>query len=95
MLHAEVVLGRGEFTLDAAVRMVPGETVAVLGCNGSGKSTLLAAVAGLLRPDRGRIVLGDRVFTDTTAGVVLPPYQRRIGLLAQQPLLFPHLISAG
>lgn len=44
-----------------------------------------------LRPDRGRIALGDRVLTDTAAGVVLPPHQRRIGLLAQHPLLFPHL----
>src|ERR671928_1127931 len=91
MLHAEVVVRRGDFTLDVAVHVAPGEVVAVLGRNGSGKSTLLSAVAGLLRPDRGRIVLGGRVLTDTAAGVVLPPHQRRIGLLAQQPLLFPHL----
>lgn len=91
MLHAEVVVRRGEFTLDVAVHVAPGEVVAVLGRNGSGKSTLLSAVAGLLRPDRGCVVLGDRVLTDTAAGVVLPPHQRRIGLLAQQPLLFPHL----
>jgi molybdate transport system ATP-binding protein len=91
VLDAEVVVRRGEFTLDAAVRVAPGEVVAVLGRNGSGKSTLLSAVAGLVRPDRGRIVLGERVLTDTTAGVVLAPHQRRIGLLAQQPLLFPHL----
>jgi molybdate transport system ATP-binding protein len=91
VLHAEVVVQRGEFTLDVAVHVAPGETVAVLGRNGSGKSTLLAVVAGLLRPDRGRVVLGNRVLTDIAAGVVLPPYQRRIGLLAQQPLLFPHL----
>ncbi|MCA1821435.1 MAG: ABC transporter ATP-binding protein [Pseudonocardia sp.] len=91
MLHAEVVVRRGEFTLDVAVHVAPGEVVAVLGRNGSGKSTLLSAVAGLLRPDRGRVVLGGRVLTDTAAGVVLPPHRRRIGLLAQQPLLFPHL----
>ncbi len=91
MLHAEVVVQRGEFTLDVAVHVAPGEVVAVLGRNGSGKSTLLNAVAGLLRPDRGRIALGDRVLTDTATGMVLPPHQRRIGLLAQQPLLFPHL----
>ncbi|HJT04278.1 MAG TPA: ABC transporter ATP-binding protein [Pseudonocardiaceae bacterium] len=91
VLHAEVVVRRGEFTLDVAVQVAPGEVVAILGRNGSGKSTLLSAVAGLLRPDRGRVVLGGRVLTDTSAGVVLPPYQRRIGLLAQEPLLFPHL----
>ena len=57
MLHAEVVVRRGEFTLDVAVHVAPGEVVAVLGRNGSGKSTLLSAVAGLLRPDRGRVAL--------------------------------------
>jgi len=91
VLDAEVVVRRGEFTLDAAVQVAPGEVVAVLGRNGSGKSTLLSAVAGLVRPDRGRVVLGDRVLTDTATGMLLPPHQRRIGLLAQQPLLFPHL----
>jgi molybdate transport system ATP-binding protein len=91
VLDAEVVVRRGEFTLDAAVQVAPGEVVAVLGRNGSGKSTLLSAVAGLVRPDRGRVVLGDRILTDTATGMLLPPHQRRIGLLAQQPLLFPHL----
>lgn len=90
-LHAELAVRRGEFALEVAVDVAPGEVIAVLGRNGSGKSTLLAAIAGLLRPDTGRIVLGDRVLTDMGAGVLLPPYQRRIGLLAQQPLLFPHL----
>ncbi|MGH3694783.1 MAG: sulfate/molybdate ABC transporter ATP-binding protein [Pseudonocardiaceae bacterium] len=90
-LHAEVAVRRGEFALEATVQVSPGEVVAVLGRNGSGKSTLLAALAGLLRPDNGRIVLGERVLTDTAAGVALPPHRRRIGLLAQQPLLFPHL----
>ncbi|HKR49782.1 MAG TPA: ATP-binding cassette domain-containing protein, partial [Pseudonocardiaceae bacterium] len=90
-LDLEVVVRRGDFDLDAAVRMEPSEVVAVLGRNGSGKSTLLAAVAGHLRPDTGRIVLDGRVLTDTTSGVQLPPHRRRIGLLAQEPLLFPHL----
>jgi molybdate transport system ATP-binding protein len=90
-LHAEVVVRRGEFVLEATVDVAPGEVVALLGRNGSGKSTLLAAVAGLLRPDTGRITLEGRVLTDIAAGVMVPPHRRRIGLLAQQPLLFPHL----
>jgi molybdate transport system ATP-binding protein len=90
-LHVEVAVRRGDFALDATVQVGPGEVVAVLGGNGSGKSTLLAAVAGQLHPDTGRIVLDGRVLTDTAAGVQLPAHRRRIGLLAQEPLLFPHL----
>ncbi|HEY2765076.1 MAG TPA: ATP-binding cassette domain-containing protein [Pseudonocardiaceae bacterium] len=75
------------------MRVGRGEVLAVLGRNGSGKSTLLGSIAGLLRPDGGRIVLEDRVLTDPDAGVLVPPHQRRIGLLAQQPLLFPHLTA--
>ena len=90
-LDIEVAVRRGDFALDATMQVGPGEVVAVLGRNGSGKSTLLAAVAGHLRPDTGRIVLDGRVLTDTAAGVQLAPHRRRVGLLAQEPLLFPHL----
>ncbi|HEU0087250.1 MAG TPA: ATP-binding cassette domain-containing protein [Pseudonocardiaceae bacterium] len=90
-LHAEVAVHYGGFDLDVSVQVAPGEVLAVLGRNGSGKSTLLAAIAGLLRPDAGRITLQARMLTDTAARVQVPPHRRRIGLLAQQPLLFPHL----
>jgi molybdate transport system ATP-binding protein len=90
-LDVEVAVRRGDFALTSTMQVGPGEVIAMLGGNGSGKSTLLAAIAGLLRPDTGRIVLDGRVLTDTAAGVQLPPHRRRIGLLAQEPLLFPHL----
>jgi molybdate transport system ATP-binding protein len=90
-LTIEIAVRRGDFALDATMQVGPGEVVALLGRNGSGKSTLLAAIAGLLRPDAGRIVLGGRVLTDTATRVQVPPHRRRIGLLAQEPLLFPHL----
>lgn len=76
------------FTVDV------GETVALLGPNGAGKSTVLSVVAGLLRPDRGRVVLGSRVLTQTgesRSHVQVPPHQRHVAMLAQEPLLFPHL----
>ncbi|GAB3280200.1 ATP-binding cassette domain-containing protein [Sinomonas notoginsengisoli] len=67
-----------------------GETVAVMGPNGAGKSTLFGLCAGLLRPDTGRVVLRGRVLADA-GGAWVPPHRRGIALLAQEPLLFPHL----
>ncbi|MFF2345772.1 sulfate/molybdate ABC transporter ATP-binding protein [Pseudarthrobacter sp. NPDC058119] len=84
------VAGRG-FDVDLAVR--PGETLAVMGPNGAGKSTLLAGIAGLLRPDSGRAELNGRTLFDLDGGTRtwLPPHHRGTALLAQEPLLFPHL----
>ena len=79
--------------LDVELNLNDGERVAVLGPNGAGKSTLLAVLAGLLRPDHGRAELDDTVLFDHGGGRhrALPPYARGTALLAQDPLLFPHL----
>lgn len=90
-LEMSAQLRRPEFVLDVTLSLAKGETVAVLGPNGAGKSTLLGVLAGLLRPDRGRVVLDGRVLTDTETGTQVPTHRREIGLLAQQALLFPHL----
>ena len=78
---------------DLSLEVQPGETIAVLGPNGSGKSTLLGLIAGLLRPDAGRAELDGTVLFDHDAGAKrwLAPHQRGVALLAQEPLLFPHL----
>ncbi|OBI78003.1 sulfate/molybdate ABC transporter ATP-binding protein [Mycobacterium asiaticum] len=81
--------------LDLEFTVSPGEVVAVLGPNGAGKSTALHVIAGLLRPDAGRVRLGDRVLTDTAARVEVATHRRRVGLLLQDPLLFPHLTVLG
>ena len=72
-----------------------GDVLAVLGPNGAGKSTLLQLIAGLLRPDEGRIELGDAVVTDTASGVFVPAHARGVAMLSQQALLFPHLTVAA
>ena len=72
-----------------------GEILAVLGPNGAGKSTLLQLIAGLLRPDDGRIELGDAVVTDISTGVFVPPHARGVAMLSQQALLFPHMTVAA
>jgi molybdate transport system ATP-binding protein len=75
----------------ASLQISEGETVAVLGPNGAGKSTLLGVIAGLLKPDRGSVRLAGRMLSDAADGVWLPPHQRGVSLLAQEPILFPHL----
>jgi molybdate transport system ATP-binding protein len=67
------------------------ETVALVGPSGAGKSSLLRAVAGLLRPERGRVAAGRHVWLDTDTGVELPPERRSVGLVFQEYALFPHL----
>ncbi|MGX5359301.1 ATP-binding cassette domain-containing protein [Kocuria sp. KH4] len=80
--------------LDLAVSVPDGQTLAVTGPNGAGKSSLLAVVAGLLVPDTGRAALDGRVLFDLDAagrGPWVPAHDRGVVLLAQDPLLFPHL----
>jgi ABC-type sulfate/molybdate transport systems ATPase subunit len=92
VLDADVEVDRREFTVRAAVRVAPGERLALFGPSGAGKTTLLEAIAGLVTPRRGLISLGGRVLTSTARPrVALPPWQRRVGLLRQDPGLFPHL----
>jgi ABC-type sugar transport system ATPase subunit len=66
--------------------------VALFGPSGAGKTTVLETIAGLVWPRRGLVELGDRVLTSTgSPAVEVPPWQRRVGLLRQDPGLFPHL----
>jgi molybdate transport system ATP-binding protein len=81
--------------LDVEFSVSAGEVLAVLGPNGAGKSTALHVVAGLVHPDTGLVRLGDRVLTDTATGVNVATHDRRVGLLLQDPLLFPHMSVAA
>ncbi len=90
-LAATIDVLRGSLHLDVDLAVAPGRVLVVLGPNGAGKSTLLSVLAGLLRPDAGRVVLGDTVLDEPGAGRHVPPYERPVGMVFQDYLLFPHL----
>ena len=81
---------RGGFALDVAFEAPPGITI-LFGPSGAGKSTILAAIAGLYRPTRGRIALGDDVWLDTAAGIDRAIHRRKVAFVFQSLALFPHL----
>jgi molybdate transport system ATP-binding protein len=90
-LEAAIELRLGRLELALALRVEPGEVVALAGPNGAGKTTTLRALAGLLRLDRGRIALSGRALDDPAAGAFVEPWRRRVGMVFQEHRLFPHL----
>src|SRR5580658_7478223 len=90
MLSVSVTHRLGGFTLDAAFESAGGLT-ALFGRSGAGKTSLINAIAGLYRPDSGRIAVDDTVLTDTAAGIFVPAHRRRVGYVFQEGRLFPHL----
>ncbi len=90
MLSVEVEKRLGDFVLHAAFETESGAT-ALFGPSGAGKTSVINMIAGLLKPDRGRIVLNGDVLFDHTAHIDVPVSRRRIGYVFQEGRLFPHL----
>ncbi len=90
MLSLDFTRVQGAFALSVAAEFNSGIT-AIFGPSGSGKTTTLHCIAGLLRPDSGRIALDGRTLFDSSTGENLPPERRRMGLVFQDGALFPHL----
>jgi ABC-type sulfate/molybdate transport systems ATPase subunit len=89
-LELDIAVALRSFELGLGLS-VGAETVALVGPSGAGKTTVLRAIAGLRRPDRGRIALGDRVWFDAQRKVDLPPERRSVGVVFQEYALFPHM----
>ncbi|HEX2529791.1 MAG TPA: molybdenum ABC transporter ATP-binding protein [Geminicoccus sp.] len=89
-LEIDIRHRQGDFLLQAAFTAPAGLT-ALFGRSGSGKTTLVNAIAGLLRPDHGRILVDGRPLLDTSRGLHLPAHLRRVGYVFQDARLFPHL----
>lgn len=79
------------FALDATFALPRAGVTALFGPSGAGKTTIVNAIAGLFRPDAGRIVIDGRVVFDSAAGIDVPPAARRIGYVFQDARLFPHM----
>lgn len=80
----------GSFVLEARFTS-EGKLTALFGRSGSGKTSLLNIIAGIVRPNRGSVVLDDRVLVDTDRRIFIPAHRRRVGYVFQEPRLFPHL----
>ncbi|EIZ8954584.1 molybdenum ABC transporter ATP-binding protein ModC [Cronobacter sakazakii] len=92
-LNFTQVLGKHRLTVNETL---PGSGItAVFGVSGAGKTSLINAISGLTRPQHGRIVLNDRVLSDTETDIFLPPEKRRVGYVFQDARLFPHYNVRG
>jgi len=81
--------------LRGSLRCEAGELLALVGPSGAGKTSLLRVLAGLMRPQQGRVQVGCEVWCDTSQGVFLPPQRRHVGLVFQSYALMPHLDAVG
>ena len=82
---------QGGFAVDVEIEIRPGETAALLGPNGAGKSTLVEVLSGLMAIDEGNIRLDDLLLDSPADGLFVPPEDRKIGVVFQDYLLFPHM----
>lgn len=87
--------GPPALTLDIAFAADPRGITALFGRSGSGKTSILKVIAGVFRPDTGRVAVGDRVFFDHDAGIDMRIEDRRLGYVFQEARLFPHLTVRG
>ena len=90
-LFVDVHKDLGAFRLDVSFETDSGQITGLLGASGCGKSMTLRCIAGIEKPDRGRIVLDDRVLFDSQQHIDLPPQKRRVGYLFQNYALFPNM----
>ncbi len=89
MIELDIALERGEFPLELTLQSCA-RALALFGPSGCGKTSTLLAIAGLLRPRRGRIAINDHVLFDSRGGVDIPTAQRDLGVVFQDARLFPH-----
>ena len=90
MLKCDFLYQQGDFSLNVELEMQQ-QLLGIVGASGSGKSTLLKNIVGLLKPQQGYIQLNEQLLMDTRQNIYIPMYQRKIALIFQHALLFPHM----
>jgi molybdate transport system ATP-binding protein len=90
MIEVDVTHRLGSFTLDAQFA-AGGRFIALFGHSASGKTTLINIIAGLIRPERGRVSINGTILTDTARNILVAPHRRKLGAVFQEGRLFPHL----
>lgn len=90
MLSVDISCRLPDFSLNLQFN-VERDILVLFGPSGCGKTTTLRSIAGLIKPDAGRIVFNDKVFFDAAANVFVPPCERHIGYMFQDYALFPHM----
>lgn len=90
MLKCDFQYQHADFILNVELEMQQ-QLLGIVGASGSGKSTLLKNIVGLLQPQEGSIQFNNRILLDTTRQIHVPMHQRKIALIFQNALLFPHM----
>ena len=90
MLKCDFLYQQGDFSLNVELERQQ-QLLGIVGASGSGKSTLLKNIVGLLKPQQGYIQLNEQLLIDTRQNIHIPMYQRKIALIFQHALLFPHM----
>lgn len=90
-IEKSLISSQGKMTLEISTQVESRELVALFGPSGAGKTTLLRILAGLIKPDKGSIIVGKTVWFDSARNINLPPQQRNIGYMFQDYALFPNM----
>jgi molybdate transport system ATP-binding protein len=90
-LQKKLKAATGDLLLDVDLKIRKGELVTLYGRSGAGKTSVFRMLAGLMDPDKGKIVVDDMVWLDTVKGINLPPQRRKIGFVFQEYALFPNM----
>ncbi|CCW31167.1 Molybdenum import ATP-binding protein ModC [Xenorhabdus nematophila F1] len=95
MLELDFEQRLGELHMQVATTLPPESITAIFGLSGAGKTSLINVIAGLTRPQKGKVILNDRILVDVEQKIFLPPEKRRIGYVFQDARLFPHYRVKG